>query len=79
MERLASHPGDFVTCGYTDKRHEAGSAWTVWGINTEKEYFIAYWGEDFGQFVVASTDPDVQPEEILEHFRALIDQYPYEN
>jgi hypothetical protein len=77
IDAWAHAPGDFATSGYCyDKVYNTPTA-DVWAINTEKEYFIAYWGEDFGQFVVASTDPDVQPEEILEHFRALIGQYPY--
>ena len=75
IEHLAFTPGDFVTCGYTDDRLEVGSAWTVWAINTEKEYFVAYWGEDFGQFLVASTNPDVNPSDILDHFQEFLNLY----
>lgn len=45
----------------------------IWAINTEKQYFIAYWGEDYGRYLVASVDPDVKPVDIFKHFDYFMD------
>ena len=75
VDGRAYQPGDFVTNGYTyDKVTNAPTA-VSWAVNTEKEYFTAYWGEGFGQYLVAATDPDVTPGEIMEHFEKFGEEY----
>ena len=71
----AYHSGDFVTNGYTYDKVANAPAAASWAVNTEKEYFIAYWGEDFGRYLVAATDPDITPEEIMEHFEKFGEEY----
>ena len=34
---------------------------------------IGYWGEEVGRYLVASTDPNVMPEAILEYFEEIIE------
>ena len=60
--------GDMVTQGYCYDIKANAIEWMIWGINTEKQYFIAYWGKEYGKFLVASVDPNVKPAEIMEHF-----------
>lgn len=71
--RFAQWPGDFTTEGFCYDKITNSPAWLGWAVNTEKEYFIGYWGEDFGYYLVASVDANVKPEEILEHFELFVD------
>ncbi len=68
-------PGDFVTNCYTYDKILNEPAMTAWAVNTEKEYFIAYWEDAFGQYLVATTNPDVTPAEIMEHFENFVECY----
>lgn len=45
----------------------------VWGVNLEKQYFISYWGPEYGLFLVASVDPNVTAQEITAHFDELME------
>lgn len=63
--------GDMATQGFCYDVKNDSIAWMTWAINTEKQYFIAYWGEEYGKFLVASVDPNVKPAEIMEHFDYL--------
>lgn len=72
-ENWTSFPGDYATVGYTNARKVVGGNWSAWAINTEKEYFVAWFGKEFGQYLVASTDPIIKPEDILEHFTLFLD------
>ncbi len=65
--------GDLVTQSFCYNVKANAPAPMMWAINTEKQYFIAYWGEDYGKFLVASVDPDVKPAEIMEHFDYLVE------
>lgn len=71
---LLEREGDYITWGYCYDVNVNAPAPMMWGINTEKKYFIAYWGEDYGKFLVASVDPNVKPAEIMEHFDYLIER-----
>ncbi len=46
-------------------------------IDLEKAYFIMNWDDGSGQYLVASQNPDVTSEEILEHFQGFIEWYSY--
>ena len=48
-------------------------------INTEKEYFVGNWEEGNVRYLVAATDPNVTADEIMDHFRAYLDKYGYNN
>lgn len=63
--------GDMATESFCYGIKDDSIAWMTWAINTEKQYFIAYWGEEYGKFLVASVDPNVKPAEIMEHFDYL--------
>ena len=73
---LALQPGDFILGSYTYDRIKNAPAMSNWAVNTEKEYFISSWGEEFGQYLVGSTDPDVMPEDIIEHFERFVEINP---
>ena len=53
-------------------RHTEAPAECIWAIDTEKKYFIAYWGDEFGQFLVATADPKANYDDVLRHFRDFI-------
>lgn len=74
----AQQPGDFILSGYDYDRVKNTPAMSNWGINTEKEYFISCWGKEFGQYLVGATDPDVTPEDIVEHFGMFVEKNPIE-
>lgn len=63
--------GDMATQGFCYDIKNDSLAWETWAINIEKQYFIAYWGKEYGKFLVASVDPNVKPAEIMEHFDYL--------
>lgn len=63
--------GDMATEGFCYGIKDDSIAWMTWAINTEKQYFIAYWGKEYGKYLVASVDPNVKPAEIMEHFDYL--------
>lgn len=71
IKDILDREGDYITQGFCYDVNENSLSLMTWGINTEKQYFIAYWGEDYGKFLVASVDPDVKSEEITAHFDYL--------
>lgn len=66
--------GDLATQGFCYDEKANAPAMMMWAINTEKQYFIAYWGEEYGNFLVASVDPNVGPAEIMSHFDGLVER-----
>lgn len=44
-------------------------------IDFEKEYMIINWHDDQDLYLVASTDPNTDPQEILAHFEGFIAEY----
>lgn len=78
LNSRAQQPGDFILGSYTYDRIENAPAMSDWAVNTEKEYFIAYWGKAFGRYLVAATDPDAAPEDIMKHFENFSASFLYE-
>lgn len=72
---LAQWPGDYTTNGSCYDKTVNKPAPVAWAVNTQKEYFIAWFGEEYGMYVVAATDPAVQPDEILAHFELFVERY----
>ncbi len=71
----AQWPNDFVTNSYTYDKILNDLAFASWAVNTDKEYFIAYWDDAFGQYLVATTNPDVTPADIMAHFEHFVECY----
>ena len=75
--RIAGGPGQyFAKSVYLDQETDAPTE-CIWAIDTEKEYFIAYWGDEFGQFLVATADPNTYYDDVLRHFRDFIYTHCY--
>lgn len=70
---IFDYKGDMATQGFCYGIKDDSIAWMTWAINTEKQYFIAYWGKEYGKYLVASVDPNVNPAEIMEHFDYLVE------
>ena len=70
-------PGDYGTQGGCYYTPENKGASVVWAVNVEREIFIAWFGEEYGQLLVASTDPDVTPTDILAHFDPFLAAYAW--
>lgn len=70
---ILEREGDWVATHYCYDVNNNAPHLNMWGINLEKQYFITYWGQDYGHFVVASLDPNIKPEKITEHFDYLMD------
>lgn len=60
--------GDLLAASYTYDREENTPAFCNYAINAEKGYFIAWWGEDWRDCLVAATDPTTTPADIMTHF-----------
>lgn len=65
--------GDWVARDYCYDADKNVPSLAMWGISIEKQYFIIYWGQDYGHFVVASLNPDIKSEEITKHFGYLME------
>lgn len=68
----ARQSGDFILSCYTYDKSENAPAYIEWAVNTEKEYFIGYWGKGYDRFLVAVADPDATPEDVMEHFEEWV-------
>lgn len=75
LDSQSHQSGDFILGGCDYDRIKNAPAMSYWAVNTEKEYFISYWGAEFGQYLVAATNPDVTPAEIMEHFEKFVELY----
>lgn len=60
--------GDLYAARYTYDRVANTPAFCNYAINAEKGYFLAWWGEEFGDYLVAATDPATTPADIMAHF-----------
>ena len=45
-----------------------------YALDLVKEYFVIQWSSDPNLYLVASTDPDVDPSSIMEHFELFIEK-----
>ena len=70
--RIDGDAGLYIARSVYDDRHTEAPAECIWAIDTEKEYFIAYWGDAFGHFLVATADPKANYNDVLRHFRDFI-------
>ncbi len=68
----------YVCHEYFFNQHTASFFSAYYAIDTQKEYFIAYWDDGSGQCLVASTG-EVDPQVILAHFQTFIDTLPKDN
>lgn len=71
----AQWPNDFVTNSYTYDKILNDLAFASWAVNTDKEYFIAYWDDAFGRYLVAATNPTATPADIMAHFEHFVECY----
>lgn len=71
----AQWPNDFVTNSYTYDKTLNDLAFASWAVNTDKEYFIAYWDDAFGRYLVAATNPTATPADIMAHFEHFVECY----
>ena len=69
---IGGGPGQYIAKSVYQNRETGAPAECIWAIDTEKEYFIAYWGDEFGQFLVATADPKSDYIDVLRHFRDFI-------
>ena len=69
---IGGGPGQYIARSVYQNQETGASAECIWAIDTEKEYFIAYWGDEFGQFLVATADPNSDYYDVLRHFRDFI-------
>ena len=46
-------------------------------LDIQQGYLVLEVKEDEGAFLVASSDPDTTPAEILEHFREYLEKFSY--
>jgi hypothetical protein len=71
-------PLDYDVCmGYGYDKVENAPAAVMFALDAEREYLILEWEADEGEYLVASSDPDTTPAEILEHFREYLEKFSY--
>ena len=68
---LVVHPGDYYDSSSTYSIKANKFVKTHWAISTTKEYFIAYWPENPGLFLVGAGDPNVSAAEVMAYFDAF--------
>lgn len=64
-----------VICGYSFNNFANKHVFSYFALCPAKEYVIFYWEDDPQRFLVASTDPNATPHEILAYFDAFIEKY----
>ena len=70
---------DFCAASHIYDRVGNRPAFCIYSIAPEKEYHIAYWGKEFGYYLVAATDPNVEPADILAYFADCLPYYIIKN
>lgn len=65
-------PGDFRVDGYILDRRDSTPAYAQLVLNTEKEYFLGWFGEEYGRLLVACTNPNEGPADVLAHFQEYL-------
>jgi hypothetical protein len=72
---LVEQPGDYFVPVPTYSVKANKSVPTYWAISTTKEYFIAYWPENPGLFLVGAGDPGVSAAEVMAYFDAFVEEF----
>ena len=72
---LVEHPGDYYDSSSTYSIKANKFVKTHWAISTTKEYFIAYWPENPGLFLVGAGDPNVSAAEVMAYFDAFVEEF----
>ena len=72
---LVVHPGDYYDSSSTYSIKANKFVETHWAISTTKEYFIAYWPENPGLFLVGAGDPNVSAAEVMAYFDAFVEEF----
>ena len=72
---LVEQPGDYFVPVPTYSVKANKSVPTYWAISTTKEYFIAYWPENPGLFLVGAGDPSVSAAEVMAYFDAFVEEF----
>ena len=67
-----TNPGDICFSNLVYDSVKNGSASCYYALNTEKGYFVAYWGESIGYTLVATVDSNVPPAEIMNHYEDFL-------
>lgn len=75
--RIGGGPGQYIAKSVYQNQETGAPAECIWAIDTDKEYFIAYWGDEFGQFLVATADLKSDYNDVLRHFRDFIYTHCY--
>ena len=66
----------FCATSYGDIPEDLGSMAPVFfAVCPEKQYVIIYWKDDTGRFLVASVDPQVEPQEIYNYFEGFMESF----
>lgn len=72
---LVVHPGDYYDSSSTYSIKANKFVETHWAISTTKEYFIAYWPENPGLFLVGAGDPNVSAAEVMAYFDTFVEEF----
>ena len=72
---LVEHPGDYYDSSSTYSIKANKFVETHWAISTTKEYFIAYWPENPGLFLVGAGDSSVSAAEVMAYFDAFVEEF----
>lgn len=64
-----------VSCGYSFNNSSSENVFSYFALCPEKEYVIFYWEDDPQRFLVASTNPNTPPHEIMDYFDVFIEKY----
>ena len=72
IEFPLSKSGDFCSLAHIYSCEENAPAFCYYALNTEKGYFVAYWGESVGYTLVATVDSNVPPAEIMNHYEDFL-------
>ena len=72
---LVEHPGDYYDSSSTYSIKANKFVETHWAISTTKEYFIAYWPENPGLFLVGAGDPNVSAAEVMAYFDTFVEEF----
>ena len=64
-----------VSTGFSWRRGSDIPVISYLALCPEKEYVLFYWDERPGRYLVASTDPDTAPEQIISYFEVVFEKY----
>lgn len=65
-----------VCPSYSYNADRNDSVFSYIGIGLDKEYVIFHWEDKKDLYLVASTDPDTDPKDILSYFEVFVQTYP---